>query len=94
LLKVRSVTEKYSEDFGKNICLIGNISATYILMYGSKEETVEATKQPLQDAARGGGYILGAGSDILGTCKYENVKAMVDTIKKYGSYPIGSLVEK
>jgi uroporphyrinogen decarboxylase len=82
------------EEYGADICLIGNISATYVLTYGSKETTIEATKQALQDAAKGGGFILGAGSDILSTCKYENVKAMIDTVKKYGSYPIGRLIEK
>ncbi|MFW9952554.1 MAG: uroporphyrinogen decarboxylase family protein [Candidatus Thorarchaeota archaeon] len=61
-----------------------------MLTYGSVEKTIDTTKQALQDAGRGGGYILGAGSDILGTCKYENVKAMVDTVKKYGKYPIAS----
>jgi len=81
------------KEFGADICLIGNISATHVLTYGSVETTVEATKQALQDAAESGGYILGAGSDILGTCKYENVKAMIDTVNKYGSYPIRKLIE-
>ena len=56
--------------------------------------TVEATKHVLQDAAIGGGFILGAGSDILSKCKYENVKVMIDTIKKYGSYPIKKMSRK
>jgi len=34
---------------------------------------------------------LGAGSDILSMCKYENVKAMVETVKKFGTYPIRNL---
>ncbi|MHA2391807.1 MAG: uroporphyrinogen decarboxylase family protein [Promethearchaeota archaeon] len=76
------------EKFGSEISLIGNISATYVLTFGTVEDTIESTKQAIKDAAEGGGYILGAGSDILGTCKYENVKAMVDTVKKYGNYPI------
>jgi len=74
--------------YGSEICLIGNISATHVLTFGSVETTIAATKQALKDAAEGGGFILGAGSDILSTCKYENVKAMVDTVKKYGKYPI------
>ena len=85
--------KKLKEDFGKDICLIGNISATYVLTYGTVEETVEATKQAIRDAARGGGFILGVGSDILGTCKYENVKAMIDSVKKYGVYPINNLTD-
>ena len=83
-MRLKPLKEKY----GSKISLIGNISATYVLTYGSVETTIEATKQALQDAAKGGGYILGAGSDILSTCKYENVKAMVDTVKKHGTYPI------
>ncbi|MHA1489998.1 MAG: uroporphyrinogen decarboxylase family protein [Promethearchaeota archaeon] len=76
------------EEFGDKITLIGNISATYVLTYGTREETINATIQAIKNAAIGGGYILGAGSDILGTCKYENVKVMIDTVKKYGVYPI------
>jgi hypothetical protein len=76
------------ERFGDKITLIGNVPATFTLTYGSVEDTIKATKQCLLDAAEGGGYILGAGSDILGTCKLENVIAMVQTVKKYGTYPI------
>jgi hypothetical protein len=76
------------EKFGSEIALIGNISATYTLTFGTVESTIEATKQAIKDAGPDGGFILGAGSDILGTCKYENVKTMVDTTKKYGTYPI------
>ena len=83
-IRLKPLKEKY----GSKISLIGNISATYVLTYGSVESTIEATKFALQDAAEGGGYILGAGSDILSTCKYENVKTMVDTVKKHGTYPI------
>jgi len=88
-MRLKPLKQKY----GSEICLIGNISATYVLTYGSIETTIEATKQALQDAAYNGGYILGAGSDILSTCKYENVKAMVETVKKFGTYPIRNLSE-
>ncbi len=79
--------------YGSEICLIGNISATYDLTYGTVETTVKATKKAIQDAAESGGFILGAGSDILGTCKYENVKVMVDTVKKYGTYPLSNMAD-
>ena len=88
-MRLKPLKQKY----GSEICLIGNISATYVLTYGSLEATIDATKQALQDAAESGGYILGAGSDILSTCKYENVKAMVETVKKFGTYPIRNLNE-
>ena len=53
----------------------------HVLTYGTIETTIEATKLALQDDARDGGFILSAGSDILGTNKYENVKVMIDTVK-------------
>ncbi|MBD3351394.1 MAG: hypothetical protein GF364_07900 [Candidatus Lokiarchaeota archaeon] len=74
------------EEFGDKITLIGNVPATFSLTFGSVEETIKMTKECIDIAAAGGGYILGAGSDILGTCKIENVKAMTETAKNYGRY--------
>ncbi|MHA1341141.1 MAG: uroporphyrinogen decarboxylase family protein [Promethearchaeota archaeon] len=76
------------EQFGDKITLIGNVPATFALTFGTKDEVISMTKQCIKDAAIGGGYILGAGSDILGTCKLENVKIMIETAKKYGKYPL------
>lgn len=74
------------EQFGDKITLIGNVPATFVLTYGTVKETIEMTKQCIDDAAEGAGYILGAGSDILGTCKLANVKAMIKTANSYGIY--------
>ncbi|MBD3186616.1 hypothetical protein GF325_07310 [Candidatus Bathyarchaeota archaeon] len=74
------------ERFGDDITLIGNVPATQVLTFGSVHDTIEMTKQCIADAARGGGYVLGAGSDILGTCKLDNVRAMVSTVKSHGRY--------
>lgn len=83
-MRLKPLKEKY----GDKITLIGNVPATFILTFGTKEETIEKTKECIKDAAKGGGYICAAGSDILGTCKLENVKTMIETVKKYGKYPI------
>jgi hypothetical protein len=40
---------------------MNKMSTTYILTYDSVESTIEATKQALQDASKGGGFILGTG---------------------------------
>ncbi len=73
---------------GDKISLIGNIGASDILSYGSVEDTVKATKHALLHAAEGGGYILAPGSDVLGTVKLENLQAMIETTKKFGTYPL------
>jgi len=76
------------EQYGDKITLIGNVPATFALTFGTKEEVIFYTKQCITEAGQGGGYILGAGSDILGTCKLENVKIMIETAKKFGKYPL------
>jgi uroporphyrinogen-III decarboxylase len=76
------------EQYGDKITLIGNIGASDFLSYGTVEETITITKKCIQDAAVGGGYICAPGSDILTTVKPKNLKAMIDTTRKYGVYPI------
>jgi len=76
------------EQYGDKISFIGNVAASDVLSYGTVENTIALTKQCILDAAVGGGYILAPGSDVLGTIKIENMKAMIDTTKKFGSYPI------
>ncbi|MHA1793674.1 MAG: uroporphyrinogen decarboxylase family protein [Promethearchaeota archaeon] len=79
------------QEYGDDITLIGNVPATDVLTFGSIEDTIKMTKECLLDAAEGGGYVLGAGSDILATCKIENVLAMTNTVKKFGTYPIDKI---
>jgi uroporphyrinogen decarboxylase len=74
--------------YGDKIAFIGNVPASDALSYGTVEETVKLTKKCLADAAAGGGYICAPGSDVLTTVKPQNLKAMIETVKKYGVYPI------
>lgn len=79
------------EKFGDKIAFIGNVAASDVLCFGSKEDTIKATKQVISDAATGGGLVLSAGANILGRAKVENVRTMVETTKKYGVYPINKI---
>ncbi len=76
------------EQFGSKIAFIGNVAASNVLSFGTVDDTIALTKQCILDAADGGGYVLAPGSDVLGTIKIENFKAMIVTAKKYGVYPI------
>ncbi|MHA1684528.1 MAG: uroporphyrinogen decarboxylase family protein [Promethearchaeota archaeon] len=76
------------EKFGNQICLIGNVPASDALCVGDVEFTIEITKRCIQDAARGGGFILSPGANVLATTKPRNLRAMIETVKKYGAYPI------
>ncbi len=83
-MRLKPLKEKY----GDKITLIGNVPSSDALCMGSVEFTVEITKQCIKDAAAGGGLILAPGANILATAKIENVKALIETNKKYGVYPI------
>ncbi|MHA1342256.1 MAG: uroporphyrinogen decarboxylase family protein [Promethearchaeota archaeon] len=83
-MRIKPLKEKY----GDKITLIGNIPASDVICLGSVEDTIKITKQCILDGAENGGLILGQGANLLGKSKIENVKAMLETIKKYGIYPI------
>ncbi len=76
------------ERFGTKICFIGNVPASDALTFGTVEDTIRITKQQIHEAGEGGSYICAPGSDVLGTCKVENVQAWIATVKKFGTYPI------
>ncbi|HME52472.1 MAG TPA: uroporphyrinogen decarboxylase family protein [Candidatus Lokiarchaeia archaeon] len=76
------------EQFGTNICFIGNVPSSDVLSFGTVEDTIKITKQQMLEAGEGGSYICAPGSDVLGTIKPENLQAMIATVKKYGKYPL------
>jgi uroporphyrinogen decarboxylase len=76
------------QKYGDKLTLFGNIPASDALCIGNVEDTIRITKKCILDAAEGGGYILGQGANLLGSSKVANVKAMIATVKKYGTYPI------
>lgn len=74
------------ETFGKQVTLIGNLDCSNLLPFGTQDEVIKATRQCLDDAMVGGGYILGPTTDVIDSCKPENIKIMIETCKKYGIY--------
>jgi hypothetical protein len=76
------------EKYGDKITLIGNVAASDILCFGTVNDTIRATKQALLDAGEKGGLILSAGANILNDAKLENIRVMIDIVKKFGVYPL------
>ena len=74
--------------YGHRITLKGNVDCAQTLTFKSVEETIEETKNCLRIAAPGGGYILSSSNSIHSAVKPENYMAMLETLKKYGTYPI------
>lgn len=76
------------EKYGDQITFIGNVPATFTLSFGTMEETIRMTKDLMLQCGSGGGYIVAPGSDVLASCKVENMRAMIETTKKFGIYPL------
>lgn len=72
--------------YGDRFCIKGNVNCAGALSFGTKEEVINETKNCIQIAAQGGGYICSSSNSILASVKPENYKAMLDTIKEYGVY--------
>ncbi len=76
------------ENWGDDLCFIGNVPASDALCVGTVEDTIKHTKKCILDAGEGGGLIIAQGANLLGCSKVENVQAMIQTVKKYGTYPL------
>jgi hypothetical protein len=72
------------EIIGDRMCIQGGVPPT-ILQAGSPQEVEEHCKQLIDKVGKNGGLILGPGS-AMDYARPENVKAMVETVKKYGRY--------
>ena len=72
--------------YGDKIILKGNLHTTSVMLKGSKKDVVEASKRAIDDAARGGGFILSTGDQCGRDTPDENIFAMVETARTYGKY--------
>jgi uroporphyrinogen decarboxylase len=66
-------------------CLLGNID-TNLLALGTVGEVDAACHELIDICKPGGGFILGPGCAMAPTTPPENIHALVESAKKYGSY--------
>lgn len=72
--------------FGSKIVLKGNLHTTETMLKGSVEDVRQASRQAIDDAAGGGGFILSTGDQCGRDTPDENLHAMVETARTYGRY--------
>mgnify|MGYP006283796147 CR=1 FL=1 len=80
--------KKTKRAYGDKVCLIGNIDCGSLLSNGTKDEVQATVKQTIKDAAPGGRYILSSSNSIHSSVKPENYRAMLESAKEWGGYPI------
>ncbi len=76
--------------YGDRVALIGNVDCTELLTNATEAQVEEAVKETISKAAPGGGYILASSNSIHPAVKPANYRAMADTAREWGTYPLDS----
>ena len=75
------------KNYGDQMIFNGAIDSINRLIYGTKEQCIETTKEVVSIMKPGGGYILSPSHDyLLEMTPVENVLAMYDTCLESGGY--------
>ena len=61
-----------------------------LLSFGKPDEVRSFCRRVLQDVAGGGGYIMDAGAIMQDDTSVENLRALTETTREYGSYSAGT----
>ncbi len=72
--------------YGDKIVLKGNLHTTEVMLRGSVEDVVSASKKAIDDAGAGGGFVLATGDQCGRDTPHGNIRALVDTARTYGRY--------
>ncbi|MCD4669309.1 MAG: hypothetical protein K8S14_02560 [Actinomycetia bacterium] len=72
--------------YGHCLAFMGNLHTTDVMLNGTPEIVREKAIEAMQDAGRGGGFILSTGDQCGRDTPDENIFAIVEAAKKYGRY--------
>jgi uroporphyrinogen decarboxylase len=79
---------RMKKEYGKRLCLIGNLDLEYTLTRGSPQEVAQKTRALIRDVGPGGGYCVSSSNSIPSYVPGDNYRAMVETVLQHGSYPL------
>ncbi|MDP3178264.1 MAG: uroporphyrinogen decarboxylase family protein [Spirochaetaceae bacterium] len=74
--------------YGKDIVLCGAIDTQRVLPTGSPAEVRAEVKRVIDILAPGGGYMVSAVHTVMDGVSAENIIAMCDAVREYGTYPV------
>jgi uroporphyrinogen decarboxylase len=77
---------KLKKLYGNKLTLKGNLHTTAVMLNGSVEDVIAASKKAIDDAAEGGRFILSTGDQCGRDTPPENLYAMIETARSYGRY--------
>jgi uroporphyrinogen decarboxylase len=70
-------------NYGKKVCLIGNINIDSTLSRGTEEDVFNEVRDRINQLGLGGGYIISDSNSVPSYCKAENIVAMSRAVEKY-----------
>lgn len=70
------------------LCPIGNVNNKTVMVSGTQDEVEAETLECLKAGAPGGRYIISTDHSLHDDIPEENVLTYIETVKKYGNYPI------
>lgn len=76
------------QTYGERLTLIGNVDCATVLVDGPAAAVATQTKQVIQAAAPGGGFLLSSSNSIHPGVKPDYYLAMLATVRQVGAYPI------
>jgi uroporphyrinogen decarboxylase len=77
---------RLKQEFGGKLSLMGNLHTTDVMLRGTPEDVVRASKQAIDDAGAGGGFVLSTGDQCGRDTPDANIHAMIETARTYGRY--------
>jgi len=70
---------------GHKFCLSGGMP-NFLLGYGTPDQVRERCKALIEHVGRDGGYVMDASAIVQNDARVENVRAMVEATREYGTY--------
>jgi len=81
-------TRRLKEEFGDDLTFWGGIDTQRLLPFGTPDTVRADVRRRILDLAEGGGYVLGSVHNIQGDVSPENITAMFDEARAFGTYPL------
>jgi uroporphyrinogen decarboxylase len=74
----------FKETWGHRFAIIGNIDSSRTLPFGTPEEVILETREAIDIAAPGGGYVLASDHSLHDGISVKNISALFKTGSEYG----------
>jgi len=77
---------RVKREYGSKISLMGNLHTTDVMLRGTPADVARASREAIDAAGDGGGFILSTGDQCGRDTPDENILAMIDVARTYGRY--------